>query len=160
VSQLRNALAGLLTAVAIALCLAVSSDVGFAATQRAATTVQRGVLVDQQVFDLELTPGTGNPPVDQARALKLAATYLPGSSRASGVESKYVLVTFRDARGAVAGGVEARPVWLVTFRGVSYSPSGSSASVCACAVVYQRPNTIATIDAETGTLVSLAGADN
>jgi hypothetical protein len=69
-------------------------------------------------------------------------------------------LTLRDSDGKVVAGIQARPAWLVTFAGVAYAPGGTSASVCACATLYQRPNTAVTLDAQTGALITLLGSDN
>jgi hypothetical protein len=118
------------------------------------------VLIDQQVLSLEWEPGTGSPAIDQARATTLAGTYLPGAGRATHVEPRSGRWTLRDSDGKVVAGIQARPAWLVTFAGVAYAPGGTSASVCACATLYQRPNTAVTLDAQTGALITLLGSDN
>lgn len=158
--RLGSAVAGVVTVVAVAFCVVASGDAGFAAAQTGPVATQQSVLVDQQVLAMDLEPGDGSPEVSQRQAMTLAASYLTGSARATSVQSRYVLLTFRDADGKIAGGVQARPAWLVTFRGVGYVPGSSSASVCSCAAVYQRPSTVVTLDARTGALITLLGADN
>jgi hypothetical protein len=139
-------------------CLVTSSDVGFAASSSAVQGAQYSVLVNQQVLTMDVQPGDGQLVVNQTRAMTLATTYLPGSANATSVQSQYVLLTLRDASGTIAGGVQAQPAWLITFQGVAYVPSNASASVCSCSVIYQRPNTVVTINARTGALVTLFGA--
>jgi hypothetical protein len=136
------------------------SRLGLPTAQPDQTTVQQSVLIDQQAVSMEWEPGIGSPPVDQNRALTLAASYVPGSTATTPVESRYVRLTLRDSDGKVVAGVQARPVWLVTFRGVAYLPAGSSATVCACATIYQRPSTVVSLDAQTGALITLLGADS
>jgi len=159
-SRLGSAIAGIVIIVAAGLCVVASGDAGFAATEPGPVAIRQSVLVDQQELDMEVKPGDGSPEVSQHRAMTLAASYLAGSTQATSVQSRYVLLTFRDADGKIAGGVQDRPAWLVTFRGVDYVPSSSSASVCSCAAVYQRPSTVVTLDARTGALITLLGADN
>lgn len=158
--RLSPTFTSIVAVAAVCLCLVASGDASFAATPLESVTIQHSVLVDQQVLDLELEPGSGSPEVGQSQAMTLAASYLAGSAQATSVQSRYVLLTFRDADGKVVGGIQARPAWLVTFRGVSYVPGSSSASVCSCAAVYQRPSTVVTLDARTGALITLLGADN
>jgi len=160
VSRLGTALAGVIAVVGVVLCFLASGDASVAASQPAQVATQQSILVDQQELEMELKPAAGSPEVDQSRALTLAKSYLAGSAQAKSVDARYVLLTFRDADGNIDGGVHDRPVWLVTFRGVSYVPSSSSASVCACSVVYERPSTVVTIDARNGALITLFGTDN
>ena len=154
-----NGLAGVISVVGIALCCLASGDARFAANPPAHGTVQQSILVDQQVLVMELTTGVGTPEVDQRRALALAKSDLNGSVQATSVDSRYVMLTFRDADGNIAGGVHDRPAWLVTFRGVNYLPNSSSASVCACDAAYKRPSTVVTIDARNGALITAFGTD-
>jgi hypothetical protein len=150
------ALAGAFLSLGLLAC----AKLGVGAAAPAVAPVRQNILVDQQVLSMEWVPGTGSPAIDQAKAEALAATYLSGASQATHVDPRYVQLTLRDADGKVSGGVQARPAWLVTYTGVAYTPGGTSASVCACATLYQRPNTVVSLDAQTGALITLLGSDN
>jgi hypothetical protein len=158
--RLPGALAGGVFALIAVVCLSTPSDIGFTAPQPAPASIRQSVLIDQQTLIVESAPGEGNPQIDQTRAMMLAVAYLPGSAHPSGVQSRYVVLTLRDASGSVAGAVSSQPAWLITFPGAAYIPSSTSASVCSCPAIYQRPNTVVAIDARTGALIALLGTDN
>jgi hypothetical protein len=155
-----HGLAVALVAAVLGLGLVGCSSLHLTAAPPDQKAVQQSVLFDQQAVSMEWEPGVGSPPVDENRALVLAASYVPGSTAKTPVEPQYVRLTFRDSDGKVVAGVQARPAWLVTFRGVAYRLAGSSASVCACATIYQRPSTVVSLDAQTGALITLLGADS
>lgn len=159
-SDVRNALVVVLAVAALGLGLVACDRIGLATAPPPPAAVRQSVLIDQQVLSLEWEPSTGSPAVDQARATTLAGTYLTGAGHATRVEPRFGRLTLRDSDGKIVGGIQARPAWQVTFAGVAYVPSGTSASVCACTTLYQRPNTVVTLDAQTGALITLLGADN
>jgi hypothetical protein len=69
---------------------------------------------------------------------------------------QYVALTIRNDNATVAWGVEARPVWLVTFQGVAY-PAALGSRDCSCQAYYWRPNTVVALDAATGVPIMKLG---
>jgi hypothetical protein len=148
----RNALA-----IATTLCLVSCANANQAAVASPTIPTQINAVLDQQVVQLDLTPGAGQPDIPEARAIEIATSQLPAAAQSPHIASRYVSLTVRTSDGVVTRGISSRLAWLITFTGVSYAPSGTAANVCNCAAAYARPNTVAALDARTGAVIALMG---
>jgi hypothetical protein len=158
-SHLKAAAAVTLLGVALSVGLVASSDV-ISANAAASEPVQLNAVLDQQIVQLEMTPSVGQPAVAESQAIKLAESAVPSSTGSTGIQSQYVRLTIRGGDGQVIRGIDARPAWLITFKGVGYTPPGTSGSVCSCSMVYGRPNTLAALDAQTGAIIARMGVSD
>jgi hypothetical protein len=140
--------------------LIASNDVHLEASPRGQDVASAHAVADQEILVLDLAPGPGRPPIQEFQAITLAESLLPTLAESTSIQSRYVSLTLRDSDGGVAWGLQSRPAWLVTFKGVRYAPFGRAASACACSAIYERPNTMAALDARTGALISYFGIDN
>lgn len=154
------ALTAVFLGIAVALCIVESSDVSLASATPTQPVTRTSAVIDQQVIWLETVPGNGSPSIGNDPAVVLAKLAVPTGASSTDSRSSYVYLTLRDTDGALVRGIQSRPVWLVTLTGVGYSPPGTSNSVCACASTYNRPNTMAALDARTGKLIVVVGVEN
>ena len=114
------------------------------------------VVMGEEFLMAETVVARGRPVISHDQALAVAQSSAPGAQQATGVRARYVTLTLLADHGRAAGGVRARPVWLVTFSGVVYDPAGN----CACAEQYRRPATAVAVDARDGSLVAVYGLNN
>src|ERR1035437_2165332 len=135
--------------IAVGLCVVEASDVSLAGASGGPPPASSNVVLDQQILQMDTVPGPGRPQIPEAQAVTLAESYVSTSGTSTGIQSRYVNLTLRDTDGAVVRGLQSRSAWLVTLAGVDYSPPGTSNSVCACSSAYDRPSTMAALDAHT-----------
>src|SRR5579883_522972 len=91
----------------------------------APTRAPLDIVVGDQLLRAETSTAPGQPALDQSRAISLATADVPTAAAATGISARFVSLTVRDGDGAVALGIVARPVWLVTFVGATYDPASA-----------------------------------
>jgi hypothetical protein len=150
--------AAILVGLVAILCFATSGDASSASLQSTKETTHQSAVLDQSLVTLDLMPPASvTPSVDESHAIARATSALATASPASSVQTRQVTLTLRKADGAVAWGIQARPVWLITFQGIGYPLASATAGDCACAAYYWRPSTIIAIDARTGDVLLKLG---
>ena len=70
------------------------------------------------------------------------------SAKATAVEARYIALTLQTDN-------VAHDVWLITYHGVEFSPSG-----CTCHVDMTTANSVVAIDGQTGAVAFYFGADD
>jgi hypothetical protein len=118
----------------------------------------QAIVVGHDFLSAEADAAPGRPAVSRERAVAAAEAAVPNWRAASGVTARYVALTLRAEDGQVALGVQARPVWLVLFGGVTYDPESAALSGCPCAPAYERPDTVVAVDARDGAQVVMYGS--
>jgi hypothetical protein len=111
-------------------------------TKRAVTTA------DGQRLDVVEQPLAERPTITATAARTQADKAVPNAAKATAVEARYIALTLQ------ADNV-TRNVWLVTYNGVEFSPSG-----CTCHVDMTTPNTVVAVDGQTGAVALSFGADD
>jgi fructose-specific component phosphotransferase system IIB-like protein len=154
-----HAIVRLLVAMLAVIAVSSCAGIGSYLAPRTASSFDQDVVMDQRLLTAHITVATGKPTIDRDRAIALATPYVTNAAQADSVIARYVQLTLNDPDGGMTSGIHDRLVWLVTFRGVTYSPVTTSASTCACGSYYQRPNTAVALDAVSGKLVVSFGVD-
>lgn len=104
--------------------------------------------VDGQRLDVVEQPLAGHPAITATAAQTQADKSVPNAAKATAVEARYVALTLDTDK-------TTRNVWLVTYSGVEFSPSG-----CTCHVDMTTPNTVVAVDGQTGAVTLYFGADD
>lgn len=104
---------------------------------------------DARLVELALGVAEAAAPVDLDQAVGRARASLP--IRPAGGEARLVLLSARDYESGAAV-LDARPVWLVTFRGALFETDA-----CACEGHPTRPSTAVAVDARDGSVVASFG---
>jgi len=103
---------------------------------------------DGHRLDVVEQPLAERPTITATAARTQADKAVPNAAKATAVEARYIALTLQ------ADNV-TRNVWLVTYNGVEFSPSG-----CTCHVDMTTPNTVGAVDGQTGAVALSFGADD
>jgi hypothetical protein len=155
-SHLKAALTIVLLGLIGSLCLPTAGDAAVTVASGMPDASRQSAVVEQRLVVMEVTEAAGSPSIAETQATALATSYLATSSQATSIHARYVRLTLRGDNGGVAWGIQARPVWLVTFEGIPY-PSATGSSDCSCSAYYWRPSTAVALDAGTGARVMSLG---
>jgi hypothetical protein len=111
------------------------------------TAIRRSLFAaDGQQLQAIESPATTRPAISEGVARSRAAQAVPGATQASAVQARFVALTLETESAA-------RQVWLVTYIGVPFVPSG-----CTCHVTAEPDDTVVAVDGQTGAVVLLFGA--
>jgi hypothetical protein len=127
------------------MCVLTASDVN-----SAANVTRQNAVLEQRLVVLEMASDVGAPAIAEGQAVNVATRRLVTSASATNVQARALKLTLRNEAGDVAWGIQAWPVWLVTFKGIGYPLASASAGDCSCAAYYWRPDTAVVVDAQTG----------
>ena len=140
--------ATLLKIIALALAVAALGGCGRVPAGQAVAAHRSLVAVDGQRLDAVEKPLAERPAISEATARTQAAQAVADVQAATAIQARFVALTLETEQ-------TTRRVWLVTYSGVAFAPSG-----CTCHVNGETPNTIVAVDGQTGAVVLLFGADD
>ncbi len=137
-----------LATVALLLLLAATlGGCGRVPDGRAPATRLTLVAADGQRLDATATALGERPAIPEATARTQAALVLPVSGQATSVQARFVALTL-GTEGT------ARHVWLITYIGAPFVPTG-----CTCHVDGTTANTVVAIDGQKGMPTMVFGID-
>jgi hypothetical protein len=150
-SLITTILLGLVLALALGGCSRPPGSAAETAPSIAANTtpVKRTLTgADGQRLDVVEQPLAERPPITATAARTQADKAVPNAAKATAVEVRYIALTLQTDN-------VTRKVWLITYNGVEFSPSG-----CTCHVDMTTANTIIAVDGQTGAVALYFGADD
>jgi hypothetical protein len=129
---------------------------GCADQARPPAVTNQDAIVGQEVVTAQFMPVTVAGALAQQQAVQKARGFTSGAN-VGAVTASLVALTVRDTHGQIAWNLQARPVWLVLFSGVSYQPTTAADAGCACSQYDNRPNTAVALDPASGAMVLTYG---
>lgn len=118
------------------------------------------ISLGQDVVTAQFTALNDRSALGKDRAITLAEHFVPAWRSAKSVNAVLVRMTAHASPGGGSLGLDAKPVWLVTFAGAPYRLTGGTDAGCACGAQFNRSNTGVALDSRTGALVVIFGSDN
>lgn len=103
---------------------------------------------DGQRLDAIEQPLAARPAITAEAARAQADRAVANAAGATAVAARYVALTLENERAT-------HNVWLVTYSGAEFVPSG-----CTCHVDGAVPNTVVAVDGQTGAVTLIFGADD